>query len=222
MRYLWFLKGAKLPSKKRKIATIEKVMKKCYLKSTETGYRAQWRTIVGWVDSIVFKNIDSMDDENFTAAKQEAEHILLFLRSWYQVFYLKEDVYGYIDVPLSQELQGHTVLAVAPIIKVADIPTVIILDEVVQSEPQLYNNIYARGLAYMLSKSLGYKDISIQYMAVGSRGGKEISEITLGEEEHLRTESMISDLCTIIAAKVDFPSVTEMCQVCPFSRRCKL
>jgi hypothetical protein len=222
MRYYQFVKDVQLPSKPKQVSVTEKVIKKCYLQDSATGFKVQWRTIVGWVDSLVFKNINILSDEGFELAKKTSEYILSFLRIWYKTYYLKEQSIAYPDIALECSFSEHLVVGIVPIIKLNEDPVVVIVDDIVYNETQLYNSIYHRGLAYMVANSLDNPNISIQYMAMGVRGGSDIVQIKIGEDEHLRTAKMLSNISTMIAAKIDFPSVTQMCQACPFSRRCKL
>lgn len=200
------------------------VVKKAYLKATETGYRSEWRRIVGWVDKLAFKNVDMLEKDSYKAGKQLSEHCLVFLRTWYEALYLKEDVVSYVDVEIDTQIGEFTFYETIPIIK-TDGDDVQILDitDVPRENRQLFNSVYARGMAMLLSEQLLMDYISVVSIAVGDRGGFKVSDIKTKIEDHARIRQRLVAMASALRDIRDpYPSVGEQCRSCPYKWRCVL
>ena len=57
-----------------------------------TGFKVDWRRIVGYVDKLVFQNVDVNDTSSFEKGRKRSEYILKFLSRWYNEFHLPEQL----------------------------------------------------------------------------------------------------------------------------------
>ena len=202
------------------ISTIEKVMKKAYIQATETGFRSEWRKIVGWVDQEVIKDQDISQTEIMERVKNESEHILKFLSHWYNKIYLKENVAAFVDLALEVQLGNHIVSGSIPIIRAFEFPAIIILSDVVRNEWELYNDIEIRGLGWLALQALQVSNLLIDCLTIGPNGGFITNRVKITEETSRTARKMIKDITKNIGNGQDYPSVTSKCQTCPFQRRC--
>lgn len=221
--YRYLEKGVRAPQSSL-LTQAESVIKRAYLRGAQTDFRASWKTIVGWVDTAIFKELDVTDEEQFKIGRSQSEIILLFLSKWYNEVYMKEDVVGFPDVPLKSEIDWFCCLIkdTAPIIKTTDPPTIITFSDIVRSEFRLYNDISIRGLAWLASEALGCGKVAVDEIAMGERGAMTVTSTTLDRLAHERARKMIKDVVNMIVAGVNYPSVTEKCSTCPFLRRCSI
>lgn len=74
----------------------------------------------------------------------------------------------------------------------------------------------------MLSESLEVPTIQVDCLQFGPRGGFEVATMYATKEDHDRAKEVINQVASMIAAKFDYPSYTEMCNTCPFKARCKI
>lgn len=201
----------------------EGVIKKAYINTADTGFRLTWRNIVAHVDRKVFKNINVEDAEEYKTGKATSEYILSFLQQWYHKMYLVEEAIGYAGIDLTAEVDGHVITATAPIIKLGDGATVMRVSNVVYTIGQLYNDIGMRGLLWFASEALDCEAIAGQHLAIGPQGGwMKPAEVKIDKNDHRRAKKAILQALSLIEAGIEFPSVTERCNVCPFQRRCRL
>lgn len=222
LRYLSFLKDTVQPPAKKETFIITKVMQKAYLQATETRHRADWRTIVNWVDGEVFKGVTIDHTEEFDGAKMLAEHILIFLRSWYENIHLRENCIGYTNLALEQTVQGVSIYSEVPILKLENVPIIMYIDNIAMTDSRMYNDIKARGLMWLVSEALDCDIVMAQHLAVGPRGGITVNNIEADRDAHGRALEMIANTALLVKNGFTYPSVTEKCEVCPFSRRCRL
>lgn len=203
--------------------TIQSVMKKCYAVTLETSFKVTWRRIVGYVDELVFKDVDIQDDKSFEAAKTIAEHHLAFLRRWYEDIYMIENVLGYSNLKIEQPIGSNIIEDELFIIKLSeDKPIIMILDDVARTDTQLYNDISIRGLSWLVYKTLDCDEVGIEYMSIGKQGGFTLSKLSIDKVSQKRTQKVLYQLVRSMAAGVNYPSVTQKCNECPFRRKCRL
>jgi len=220
--YYSFLKQAHKKPVSVQANITESVIKRAYVNAATTGFRLEWKSIITQVDKEVFKDIDMADDDDRMRGTKTSEHILGFLRQWYHRMYLAEEAVGYADISLTAEVDGYVITATAPIVKLAKGPGIMRISDVVYNKGQLYNDIGMRGLLWFASEALNCKSIAGQHLAIGVQGGIDLSEIQVGNDAHKRTKKAVLQALSLIEAGIDFPSVTEKCNTCPFKRRCRL
>jgi len=205
----------------RRRAVIESVIKKCYIQATETGYRTSWRSVVGWVDADVFAGVDIDNDENFRAAKALSTHILSSVQKWYST-YMEENFESYADLDLYKNVGDNIVAGTAPIIHSTDPVTLTIFKDLGITRLELYNDLEVRGLGWLIYCALEGIMVNIRTITVGPQGGLNIIEVSLDEEDHKRTESVVKQVLRGIRAGLSYPSRTEQCRSCKYLRRCLL
>ena len=202
---------------------VDSVIKKCHLQATETGYRADWRRIVSWVDKMSFKDIEVYDPDSYEVGKRTSEHCLVFLRTWYEALYLVEDVIAYVDIALDMKVGRHIIHNTIPVIK-SDGTSIQILQtsDIPRGNKHLFNSIEARGMALLLSSHLTEDRISVLSIAIGKKGGFKVAEIKTKIEDHARMKQRLAALTEAFSRGYNYPSVGEQCYSCPFRWRCIL
>ena len=216
--YYCFSKDKQVLIPRRRVV-IESIIKKCYMQATETGHRTSWRTIVGWVDREIFKDIEIQDDESFRAAKSFSENVLLSVQKWYK-FYLEENFENYIDIDLYQEIGDCIVYGTAPVIHVGKEIILTVFNDLGITRLELYNDLEVRGLVSMLSNSLDGSEIQVRCLAIGPQGGFDIIEFIINQSN--RVEQVLKQLCRSLRAGHNYPSRNVQCKSCEYIRKCKL
>jgi hypothetical protein len=222
-RYYNFLKESHKIHVPKLWEIAEYCAKRGYLSEMRSGFKSEWRQIVGWVDKAVFKSVDIEDEESYKQGRKDAETILKFLREWYLKTYRKEDYPSYMDITLSHEFTRSCVFAAIPIIKVEDKhPTIMVFSDVATNVRQLYNSIRYRGLQWLVSKELNCSTVALEHYYFGPQGALVKTKMFAREKENKRTEETIRQVSSLITLGADWPSVTEQCNLCAFNGRCKL
>lgn len=220
--YFQYLKeGVQKPVSKQ-VAVALQVIQRAYVQCTETSYKMHWRTILEHVDSFIFKDVDPTNPDQYKAARQASEYVLVFLRNWYNTYYLPEQMIGYADIPLEQHTGRHLVHDTAPIIVLSEHPILVYVDDIEQEDIQMYNDIKVRGLLWLASEALGCDIIEARHFTMKPMGGFAANSIKVSRESNHRVKSAITQVCSLIAGGADYPSATEKCINCPFIRRCIL
>jgi CRISPR/Cas system-associated exonuclease Cas4 (RecB family) len=199
-----------------------KIIKKCYLRYAETNELITWRTIINWVDSIVFKDIDLTNINEYEKGRTLSEHILSPLRLWHQEIYREEECNGFVDVPLSSIIGGVEITGNIPLIKTTNPTTLTILSDINLSRIQVYNNLIYRGLACLLSKNINAENIKLQYLFLGKYEKFEYTEITITKKDNDIIEQIIGNIAQSIFKKITYPSITSACNQCPFKLKCSI
>jgi hypothetical protein len=220
LRYNEFYNNNLIKSDNLLVRTINSVIQKAYLQVTETEFRCDWRRIIGWVDKEVFRDIDIEHTESWTKGKTNSEHILMFLRKWYEDIYMNDSVHSFADFALEAELSGHIIQGRIPLLKLQDPPTILYATDVVRREAELYNDISVRGMAWLVMEALECERVSIQELAIGSRGGYNSLQIQIDSSSNSGVTKMLAEITGLIAHAIDYPSVTEQCNTCPFRKQC--
>lgn len=223
--YYYFSKDIRYSSVSDQVRIVEDIVKKCCLQAVETGWKADWRRVIGWVDREVFKDVDPEleYEETFEEAKKLAEHVLKPIQRWYNSFYLDMTSECYVDVDLNHELRyGDFIEARAPVIHLAMPPSITLVMDVDDSERKMYNNLEIRALAFLLHKQIECGPVQINALQVGPNGGLEQKMFTIAGNSHRRTEKVIGDIFRSIQMNISYPSRTEKCPGCPYFRRCQL
>jgi len=199
-------------------------VKKAYLVAADTGYRAEWRRILGWVNRMAFDGVDVDDECEFKAARSVSEGALLALQGWYDTMYRTENLFAQIDVDVGCSVDNDDVIvrATIPIVKLDEIPTVMRFTDFVSSKPRIYNDIATRGIAAMLADGCKCDTVRVQHMAIGPRGRLEYEEVQINREAHERALTAIAKIAVLIKAGMVYPSVTDMCTNCTFKKECVL
>lgn len=222
-RFFRFMENVIIPSPDKRISIATLAIKKAYNIATESGHLADHRRVMGWVDTEVFRKIDIEDQEAFSRARVSSEQILTFIQSWREAFYSVELIGGYTDIISEVPMKdGCMVKDILPIIIPSDVPIVIYIDDVETTDAKMYNDIRARGLGWMLSKSLSCPETIVRHLCFKPRGGFGLNEIFINKDSNDRIEESILELVGSIRFNIDYPSVTEQCLNCAFKRRCKL
>lgn len=217
-----FLKQGEIKPVSQQVAIAEQVIQRCYINTAETGFRLSWRRIVTHVDKEVFQQVDISNKGSYSAAKKLSEYILSFIHRWYYDIYMKEDLIGFAQIPLEYELGGLLITDVLPIIKLSNPPCVLYIDSIVQGKTQLYNDIKVRGLAWLLSQYLKSDIVQVQHLSIQVHGGFLNDIVTFNKAAIDRFHKVILQVASLAQAGYYYPSITEKCENCPFSRRCKI
>jgi hypothetical protein len=199
---------------------VEDVIKKSLIIATETSFRVEWRRIVGWVDTEVFRDVDMINKDSFAAARSVSEAILQSVRKWYDGYYLKENKVTFIDLPIEEEFGDHIVYGTIPIVQISDVPTVSVFSQIGLQKHQVANDYEFRVLAMMVAGQLDNEDVNVRVYGIGNKGGLEVSEIGCGKKEHKATRKYVLQLVRAMGNGVDYPSRTQQCNSCSFLRRC--
>lgn len=222
-RYYHFLKTVATKPTNQLTYITQKVIQKCYIKASETGYKAEWRQIIGWVDTQVFASVDIHNDGEYKTAKRQSEYILLFLYKWYRNIYLASTGVGYVNIPIEKSITyRHTVQATVPLVTLEDIPYLVLIGDKVQTEYSLRKDLYVQGLAWMIADELEVNQIGIQYFCLKVQGGFDVTTYSIKDKQLHRIADVINQVAQLVGSGVDFPSYTEQCELCPFKRRCKI
>lgn len=206
----------------QEIKIIKEVLRRSYAHALSTGYKPNWRGILGWVDKRVFEHVNIDDEQSFQAGKSTSETILSFLNRWYKDVLLPENVLAYPNITLSQQISNAVIYTELPIVKLQEKATILNVNKIVCTDPQLYNDMEARIHAWLLDKALECGDVVYQKMTMGPRGGFNQNLVNMTREAHKRTEKAVFQIVRAISQRANFPSVSEQCAGCQFRRRCKL
>lgn len=200
------------------------VVQRCYLKVARSGFKADWRKVVGWTDKLVFKDMNVDDTEAFRAGRRRSETILRWLTRWYNEIYLPEQSETWVNLSLSHDFPRFTVEGVAPVVKLEkDTPTVsLVSSKVVNGVTPLYNDLRLRGLMWIIGEALESDSVRLEYLSIGEQGGFEVTEIFTDQEANARTAQMAEHVGSLIMCEVNYPSVSEQCNSCEFRRRCRI
>lgn len=223
-RYLSYLNSYRNPPpsiEDQDILLIKNVITKAYRISMETEWKVEWKKILGWVDAAIFTNIDITNEEACEAGKKRIEKLLIFLSNWYKI-YIDEQKATYINVPLEGQSNHNTIHGIVPILQIKEWPTILQISPIARTVTGLYNDIELRGLQWLLSETLDVKDVEVLNLGMQTKGGCEITKMYAGIKDHKRTKETIEQIGSLIELGMNFQSVTELCNSCPFKGRCKL
>ena len=218
--YFNFLKKSKkIPT--RRIDIFKFAIQKAYSYQMN-GKKPQWRTIMGWIDSQVFKDIDVTSDEAIEKGRKLSESILIPIRNWYENSFLSEHIESYINTPIESTIGKHQFHTIAPIIKLSDPITIVIMDTVVTTQLQLYNDLIARGTGLIASKQFKHEEVVIEHMLLGPSSALEKTVLNCDKGLNSRTQKVLTQVADQIADGIDYPSITTMCNSCQFRKDCIL
>lgn len=205
-----------------RLSAITSVISKAYLRAMEFESKAEWRRILNWLDTILFKDIDIANEEQYIQAKQEAEACLLFIHSWYKDMYLPEQEIVYTKIPISYSIGSYEIYSEIPIVKLRETPSILLFKNNDSSLWSLSHDIGIKGQQFLLSKLLGVDNISTECLLLGDKGGYNKTQIFSDKKELKRTENILQQLAALWAGKADYPSYSEQCNNCNFKTRCRI
>lgn len=219
-RFLYLKEAIPVPEDRR-LFIAKSTIKKAYNSFTETGHLVDWRRIIGWVDTQVFKETDVTNSEAFQAARTTSEQILSFIQAWYHTIYVNERFSVFTDLSMEAPAGPHTIEAKLPIIRASDPPSIAYIDDKVIPFAKIYNDIKARGLAYILHFAFDSDLVEVQHIIMKPRGAFEIEQALVDREENRRTRAALSQIAESMRY-ASYPSVTQQCYECAFKRKCRL
>lgn len=207
----------------KRLLVVQQVVQKAYTATIETGFRVQWRRIVGWVDTLIFQDIDINNEESFKVTRIAAEQILSFLMSWYHIIYLNDNAGGFPGVKIEQPVGDRFLvydflLAVKP----DNIPTILYIDDINRTRAKIFNDIKLRGQAWLLSKSMGSSEIMLQCLCFKPKGGFGFNEVYIEDKDNQNMEEILLQIASSISCNIDYPSVSEDCNICRLKNRCRI
>jgi hypothetical protein len=211
-----------VPPISQRTQIIIKIIKKCYLRYSETQELITWRTIINWVDSIIFKDIDLSNITEYEKGRTLSEYILSPLRIWHQEIYRPEACSGFIDVPLSSICGGAEIVGELPLIKALDPLTITLFSDKSLNQIQIFNNLIYRGLVWLLSKNMKIDKIKLQYLFIGTFTKFDLSELILTKKDNEKTEYIIENIANAIVKKITYPTITSSCNQCHFKLKCSI
>jgi hypothetical protein len=220
-RYYKYSKQSLYPRSKR-LSIVDKVIRRAYARQIEYGRQSQWKSIVGWIDKEVFKDVDINNEQSFFSARKLSENILVFIQKWYQFDYLRNDNPSYIDIPVSYDFGSNVVVDTIPIVQIKqDTPFITYIDELEYDNLKIYNNIRAMGWACTLLDELDINEIHIRHLFIGPNSGISSEPAVIKRDACSRVKETIRQIAISIRADITYPSYTEMCKTCEFKRRCR-
>ena len=218
-RYYWEKKIS--PVRDRQFAIITHVIKKCYITATETQFKATWRTVVGWVDALVFKNISLDNDEAFQSAKSVSEYALIALQSWYHSYYLEENLNVFTDLDLGLEDRYYFYDKIDAIQLSNPVRLIVFTREDITPR-SIKNNLRNRGQCVLVSSNLDCKDLMLRVHSIKERGGFTTFEKPIDTLDNNRVQKIMVSIGQSIERKVNYPSRISACNQCQLDRRCRL
>lgn len=222
-KFFDFSKTKILPSSSFCLSIIEKVIKRAYIKRTDYEKKTEWRTIVGWIDKEVFRNVDVENEEAFDAGRKLSENILTFVQKWYEFDYIRDTAASYVNVPVVYDFVTSIVYGNVPILQIdGDIPTIIYIDELEHDNFKIYNNIVAMAWACMLLEELDIDEIRVSHLSVGPDAGIKRNPVTVKKTKCGKVRSIIKQIAFSIEAGIYYPSFTAECNFCPFRQNCRI
>ena len=221
-RYYYMLQEVCDSPISKRVSIVISTIKKCYLLAMETGFRASWKSIIGWVDRDVFKDVDISNEESFNAAKMLSEQILNAIHAWYHTLYMKENSHTYIDIDLQAQLEDCMIFDRIDVIQLTSPIQVTLFSETSFNVGKMYNDIVVRGRAWLVAKHLDCEDVVVRMVGIGQRGGFSFETLRLGTRDHASLSNSFLQIYTSIKHGINYPSRTEACSSCSFNRRCKL
>ncbi len=221
--YYHFAKKIKHPGESRAIKIIRTVIQKCYLRITKDQYRTQWRTISDWVSKAIYKDVDMLNDAQVQNAQTLAEYVFTGLRHWYDDVYLKETCSGYTDIGVNFNVHKYRIEETIPVVRIDEVPSLIIISDVEIGSRQLYNSLEHRGYGWLFTKELEETSkVKIEHLAFGPKGSFHPSSTTLNAKDNASTEKRIMNILYCMNAGVNYPSITSMCNGCQFFSQCNI
>jgi CRISPR/Cas system-associated exonuclease Cas4 (RecB family) len=220
-RYYHFLKDTKTIPTNKRVEAFRHAIERAYTYQ-QNGSKPTWRKMMGWVDTVIFKDIDVTNDSGIEKGRAISESVLLPLRSWYDKVFVNEHVEGFANTPIEWTTAGHQFYGIAPVIKLTDPITIMIMGGVVVTHIQLYNDILARSIGLVAAKQLNQDRIKVEHLLIGPSRALESTVLDCDEELNRRTSRAIVQIANSIAKKVNYPSITSMCNECPFRKDCIL
>lgn len=196
---------------------IRRVMCKCYVKRTEYDKRAEWRVIMGWIDRIVFKDVDISDRNLFAAARKKSENIVAFLYKWYKQHYLKEYREGF-NVHLERQVGDHIVYSSPTFVILADEPELWIVD--CRDISHLIRDFELRLAAWLFMDAIKVKSIILKYLYVGPDYGMTVKSHHITEKQVRNINQYARHIADCISRNTDYTSITPMCYTCVEKDKC--
>lgn len=216
------LSTQQIDSRSKEARIAERVIQKSYRRTLESGFKPNWKTIIGWVDSLVFQDLDLNNKEQWDQGKICSEHILVFLNNWYKKILIPEQLLAYPSITISEHLSPGVVESTIPIIKLSDPVTILSVSNIVQNSWQLYNDIEVRGQMWLVANSLHVDKVTYHRLNIGSRGGTEETIIHMDQKGLDSAAKMIFQVMRQMEMKVNYPVISERCDSCEFKRRCMI
>ena len=137
-----------------RVSIFTKLIQRCYQKQLQTRKLVNWRNLLSWVDTEVFRYINISEEDAYDKAKSLTDSIVHPLNAWYFNYYKPFPVEAYINVPVKQIIGGIEVYDICPVIKISDPISIVIVADKPYTQIQLYNDIHLRGLLYLLAQQL--------------------------------------------------------------------
>lgn len=210
-------------SKSHRASIIDKTIRKAYARKAEYNRPSQWKSIIGWMDKEIYKNVDMDNEESFYAARKLAENILEFIQKWYQFDYIRTDNPTYIDIPISYTFPSDVVVGEIPILEVNEDQVLIkYIDELEYDNLKIYNDIKVMSWACWLIEQLDIKEIRVKHIFIGPKSGISSDPAIIKKSFCPRVREMVREIATSIRAGISYPSYTEMCYTCPFKKQCSI
>lgn len=203
------------------LSIIKQVIERAYTKDNKTDYKASWRTIVGWVNQLVFKSRDVHNPSIFEQGTKLAQSILQKLQNWYYKEYIYDQVVCFPQLQLELHTTNTTIQCDAPLVKLDNTPVIVSYGVQQPTKNELSRSLHVFGLATALGYYLDSPAINYHYRSILLKTEHTV-DIEIDSGQMQKTIEMISNIAETIHRKIFFPSMTQQCHSCPFKKRCSI
>lgn len=199
---------------------IRNILLSCYRDMSNLEKKVVWKTVRNRVHSELAGLLNTRTLEQY---QKDAVHVIQSLRTWYLNYYRSGPELALHDLALQELVPGVGVSIKATVDALLLEPGNITLVEVTNrfsSGEEAYNSIGLRAKVWLLSK----QRVMVNKMLVINIKGKDLQIYTLKLTEPkdivYRTERALSLIVGGIKYNVFYPSITDMCNRCPYKPIC--
>lgn len=224
-RLSYFLQDKPLRPQSKIVSTTIQVAQKACLLALETEHRMDWKKIIELVDLEVFGDINFHDKQAFDNARRTAESVLNFLMYWYHTIYSK-NILIYTSISVKIPKQNIVLTDIVQFVTSEPIPHIIEFGEERKEIIGLQNDIRIRSIMSYILDELESDRVKFTYYSIGPYGGHTVAgrgndpTITCSRIECERSNEVLDQLVTAMRVGLNYPSVSDQCNLCQFKRRC--
>lgn len=204
----------------RNIKIISDAMKTACMRWTRRYKRPEWKSVLGWVDKEVFRDVDVNNKEEYTRARKYAEALLSILQRWYVSEFMDEKGDYFTDVPVFYEFDRFIVHGNLPILQVNEIPRITYIHKMEDKRVGRHEDISIVGPIWFLMKELEYDKVETRFIVISENNAMEIDSRVFYYSRVKKIESILRQLC--FSFSNDYPSYRSDCESCIFYKQCTI